>query len=155
MKSYKTMKVQKKLSYLRKPKKLFREGSKTGELAFMLLEKGFGGYLTDHEIKNKICRDLMIIENRYERSVKVSMRIRALIRDIRFKFGVWIARVWLPKEENFVWKVVTSRDEFNQLIAHIQSTIDRLENVKSDFIHSRDSEEYKERVRKFFETEQL
>ena len=153
--SYKALKLKKKMAQLRRPKKMFREGSMTGKLAFLLISKGAEGHLTDAEIRKEICGDLIIIPNRYERAIKISMRIRALIRDIRFKFGVWIGHVWSVKQEAFVWKVLASKDEFNQMIAHIQKTIDSLENVKSDLKESRDSEEYQKKVRKFYDIEQL
>ena len=120
-------------------KKMFREGSMTQKLSFLLISKGVDGYLTDSEIRKEICGDLMFIENKYERAIKISMRIRALVRDIRFKFHVWIGHVWIPKEENFVWKVLSTRDEFNQIIAHVQKTIDSLEYVRNDLQESRDS----------------
>lgn len=147
---YKKLQRRKRARELRQPKKLFREGSKTAELSYLLIEKGYEGYLTDSEIKQKICGDLLMISNRYERGLKVAQRIRSLVRDIRMRFGVWIGKVWVPEIEDFAWKVITTQGDFNQLIKRLTDSIERLQVQKDDMEECKSSKEYKDNVEKFY-----
>ena len=147
---FKKLAEKKREQALRRPRPMFREGSRTSELAYLFASKGRSGYVTQDEIIKQVCDDLLLISNKYERMIKIAMRSRTLIRDIRNRSGVFIGKVWIPAIQDFAWKILQDKDEFGQVIKQIQSRIDSLEAQKSELEEARDSGEYETQVEVFF-----
>ena len=127
----------------------FREGSKTEKLAFMLVDKGLDGWLTYDEMAKELYNKKTENMDLYEK-ILVYASIRGMIRDVRYKFGVFIERIFIPKIEDFAYKVVMSAKEFDEVIDRVQQRIDTLTSYRNELKENRDNPKYREQVRVFF-----
>ncbi len=128
----------------------FRKDSKTEKLAFMIIEKGINGYLTYEQIAQELYGKKYQNMN-FEEKFIVWATIRGLMRDIRYKFNIFIERIFIPKIEGFAYKVIQSEKEFDEVIERILVRIENLKSHKSELLENRGNPKYREQVRIFFD----